>query len=106
MQWNVQEVVKRIVNELQKNGYVTWFGARCMYSPRALALTKMFLSCSLLCQSTINVQPASFSAALTDLVRDDIVGQTWKTLKEARYPLRGISRLISNKSQQSKFRKK
>jgi hypothetical protein len=47
MQWNVQEVVKRIVNELQKNGYVTWFGARCMYSPRALALTlKMFLSCS------------------------------------------------------------
>lgn len=39
MQWNVQEVVKRIVNELQKNGYVTWFGARCMYSPRALALT-------------------------------------------------------------------
>ena len=38
MQWNVQEVVKRIVNALQKNGYVTWFGARCMYSPRALAL--------------------------------------------------------------------
>jgi hypothetical protein len=99
MQWNVQEVVKRIVNELQKNGYVTWFGARCMYSPRALALTKMFLSCSL----PINVQQLLCSS---DLVRDDIVGQTWKTLKEARYPLRGISRLISNKSQQSKFRKK
>ena len=67
MQWNVQEVVKRIVNELQKNGYVTWFGARCMYSPRALALTKMFLSCSL--PMPINVQCAaeSFSAALTGL---------------------------------------
>jgi hypothetical protein len=24
-QWNVQEVVKRIVNELQQRGYVTWF---------------------------------------------------------------------------------
>lgn len=64
MQWNVQEVVKRIVNELQKNGYVTWFGARCMYSPRALALTKMFLSCSL----PINVQQLLCSS---DLVRYD-----------------------------------
>ena len=63
MQWNVQEVVKRIVNELQKNGYVTWFGARCMYSPLARSLlTKMFpLSCSL----PINVMCSSFSAALT-----------------------------------------
>jgi hypothetical protein len=26
-QWNVQEVVKRIVNELQLRGYRTWFGA-------------------------------------------------------------------------------
>ena len=27
-QWDVQEVVKRIVNELQARGYRTWFGAR------------------------------------------------------------------------------
>ena len=26
-QWDVQEVVKRIVNELQVRGYSTWFGS-------------------------------------------------------------------------------
>jgi hypothetical protein len=63
MQWNVQEVVKRIVNELQKNGYVTWFGARCMYSPRALALTNFVPLVFSLCQSMSMC--SSFSAALT-----------------------------------------
>ena len=66
MQWNVQEVVKRIVNELQKNGYVTWFGARCMYSPRALARSdeNVPLNVFSACQS-MSMCSSSFSAALT-----------------------------------------
>eukprot|EP01046_Picozoa_sp_COSAG06_P013682 COSAG06_NODE_832_length_12037_cov_81.245854_8_plen_65_part_00 len=64
MQWNVQEVVKRIVNELQKNGYVTWFGARCMHSPRALALTILSGSRVLFSANQLTLC-SSFSAALT-----------------------------------------
>ena len=31
-QWDAQEVVKRIVNELQARGYRTWFGAPSLLS--------------------------------------------------------------------------
>ena len=39
-QWDVQEVAKRVVNELQVRGYRTWFGTRTMTS----TLTMMIIS--------------------------------------------------------------
>eukprot|EP01050_Picozoa_sp_SAG11_P016784 SAG11_NODE_2332_length_3506_cov_2.301732_3_plen_126_part_00 len=38
-QWDVQEVAKRVVNELQVRGYRTWFGTRTMTSTLTMTMS-------------------------------------------------------------------
>jgi hypothetical protein len=38
-QWDVQVVVKRVVNELQARGYRTWFGASFLFSLTPVSLS-------------------------------------------------------------------
>ena len=70
-QWDVQEVVKRIVNELQVRGYRTWFGAH-----RSRLLTLMHRAVDL------SPQPLTLACArVSDL--DNMKGSTVDSMSDA-----------------------
>jgi hypothetical protein len=78
-QWNIQETVKRIVNELQVRGYLTWFGA---WSTRSLALDDDVTLSSLVCRPRPRLRVAaaltSLACVLADL--DNMKGSTVRVL--------------------------